>query len=321
MRRNRSLPPCRSWPVGRSWSVLLSIPVAAAIVLTLSAPGPAHAQEPVVNVDQLPCLPQGEHGVVGARVANEVPGTEVRLYFRRLHSVVEDFYWVEMEPAGAGEYWVVLPAPTDDETVRRNLRRSRDRERIPEEEDYPWAAWWLVKDTSTDRNPNGDLDDDEIRERASVGKQHPRDWMRGMDPAALEDWLRRQRYEPAEYYAAVVAPGGTLLARSPVLVAPVTDDCDMELDLRQQGMAENLVIGETAVWQEEEGEVFHWRCDGIVSRVDFAGILRVDRTCRVCVVAWWKKKSFFIPATVGSIGIGGVVIDDDDEPSPSPSEP
>lgn len=321
MRRKRLRSSYWSWTVGWSWSVLLSAPVTVAVLLTLGWPGPAHAQEPVVNVDQLPCLPQGEHGVVGARVANEVPGTEVRLYFRRLHSVVEDFYWVEMEPAGAGEYWVVLPAPTDDETVRHDLRRSRDRERTPEEVDYPWAAWWLVKDTSTDRDPNGDLDDEEIRDRASVGKQQARDWMRAMDLATLEDWLRRQTYEPTEYYAAVVAPGGTVLARSPILATPVTDDCEVELGLQQQGMADNLVIGETAVWQEEEGEVFHWLCDGIVSRVDFAGILRVDRTCRVCVVAWWKKSSLLIPTTVGSIGIGGIVIDDDDEPSPSPSVP
>lgn len=301
----------------RSCSLRLVGPVAAAALLTLCVSGSIHAQQPVVTVDQLPCLPQGEHGVVRARVVNEVAGTEVRLYFRRLHSVVEDFYWVEMEPQGTGEHWVVVPAPTDHEPVRHDLRRDRE----PEDGDHLWAAWWLAKDTSSDRNPNGDLDDDEIRERASVGKLQARDWMRAMDPAALEEWLRRQTYEPAEYYAAVVAPDGTVLARSPVLVTPVTDDCEVELDLRQQGMAKNLVIGETAVWQEEEGEVFHWLCDGIVSRVDLAGILRVDRTCRVCVVAWWKKKSFLIPVTVGSIGIGGIVIDDDDEPSPSPSEP
>jgi len=315
MRWNRLRSSCWSRPV------LLLGPAAVAALLAFSVSGPVQAQEPVVTVDQLPCLPQGEHGVVRTRVTNEVPGTEVRLYFRRLHSVVEDFYWVEMEPQGAGEYWVVVPAPTDDEPVRHDLRGDRGRDRPPEDEDYPWAAWWLAKDTSSDRNPNGDLDEDEIRERASVGKLQARDWMRAMDPAALQEWLRRQSYEPAEYYAAVVAPDGTVLARSPILATPVTDDCEVELDLRQEGMADNLVIGETAVWQEEEGEVFHWLCDGIVSRVDFAGILRVDRTCRVCVVAWWKKKSFLIPATVGSIGIGGIVIDDGDEPSPSPSEP
>lgn len=312
MRRNRASRGCRSCLIFGSACV--------AALLAAGLAGSVSAQEPVVTVDQVPCLPEGEHGVVRARVANEMPGTEVRVYFRRLHTVVEDFYWVEMEPAGGGEYWVVLPSPTDDESERHDLRRRRDSELTSDEEDYPWAAWWLVKESSTDRNPNGDLDDDDIRERASVGKLQERDWMRAMEPAELQDWLRRQKYEPAEYFAAVVAPDGAVLARSAILVTPVRDDCDVELDLRQQGMADNLVIGETAVWQEEEGEVFHWRCDGIVSRVDFAGILRIDRTCRVCVVAWWKKKSFLIP-TIGSIGIGGIVIEDDDEPSPSPSEP
>jgi hypothetical protein len=297
--------------------------VAALGALGFCAPVAAQepGQVPVVTVDQIPCLPQGEHGVVHARVENEVPGTEVRLYFRRLNSVVEDFYWVEMEAEGEGRYWVVVPSPTDDDNERHDLRRGRGRDRSGDEDDYPWAAWWLEKETSTDRDPNGDLNDDEIRERASVGKLQERDWMRTMDLSDLQDWLRRQTYEPAEYFAAVVAPDGTMLARSPILATSVTDDCEVELDLRQQGMADNLVIGETAVWQEEAGEVFHWLCDGIVSRVDFAGILRVDRKCRVCIVAWWKKKSFLIPATVGSIGIGGVIITDEDEPPVSPSVP
>lgn len=296
----------------------------AALWVAWAGSAPAAAQNPTISVEALPCLPQGGHGVARARVENEVPGTEVQLHFRRLNPLVEDFYWIEMESAGGGRYWVTVPAPDDDEFVRHDLARPRDNR----QRDYLWAAWWREKDLSNDRNPNGDLDDEVIRERASQGKTVERDWLRDMELADLQQWLREQRYEPAEYFAAVVAPDGRILARSPLEVVPVTDDCDVQLDPREEGMAGNLVIGETAPWQESEGEVFHWLCDGIVSRVDPAGILRIDRHCRTCVIAWWEKKSFLIPASIAGIGgIGGVVLDDpspftpEPEPEPSPSEP
>lgn len=289
-----------------------------ALLVAWAGPAPTAAQNPTVSVEALPCLPQGGHGVARARVENEVPGTEVQLHFRRLHPLVEDFYWVEMEAAGGGRYWVTVPAPGDQELDRHDLARPRD----DSQRDYLWAAWWREKDLSNDRNPNGDLDDDVIRQRASEGKTIERDWLRGMELADLQQWLREQRYEPAEYFAAVVAPDGRILARSPMEVAPVTDDCDVELNLREEGLSNNLVIGETARWQETEKEVFHWLCDGIVSRVDATGILRIDRYCRACVIAWWKKKSFLIPTSIGGIGgVGGVVLDDDPAPDPSPSEP
>jgi|GEM_PF-859252 len=273
--------------------------------------------EPSVTLEQLPCLPTGKHGVVRTRVAPEVTGTEVRLYFRRLHPEVEDFYWVEMEPEGGGSYWVTFPAPADEDIARHDLDRASERQ----QQENRWAAWWQAKELSNDRDPNGDLDDQVIRQRASEGKTIERDWMRSMELEDLQQWLREQRYEPAEYFAGLVTPDGRLVARSEVLVTPVTNDCDIALNLREQGLANNLVIGETAVWQQEEKEVFHWQCDGIVSRVDLAGILRVDRYCRVCVIAWWQKKSFLIPTLAGVTGVGGIVILDDDEPEPSASEP
>lgn len=306
--------------VGRvhSTSTLAALLLAFSLVSGAAA-GAAQPPTPVptVTVEQLSCLPVGEHGVVRVQVENEVPGTEVRIYFRRLHVVVEDFYWIEMEPEGGGAYWAALPSPEDEVIQREELRGSRARD---EERNYRWAAWWLAKDTSEDRDPNDDLDDDEIRERASIGKGYERDWMRSQDLEELQEWLTEQRYEPAEYFAAVVAPDGRPLARSAVRVTPVTGDCEVELSLEEKGFADNLVVGETAVWQKREGEVFHWLCDGIVSRVDFAGILRSDETCRACVIAWWKRKP--ILAGIAGVGaIGGIVITDDDEPSPSPSEP
>lgn len=122
--------------------------------------------------------------------------------------------------------------------------------------------------------------------------------------------------ETVERYLTVAEPGGRELARSASATIPVQGDCKVTLDAKQRGQAENLVIGETALPQKNR-DVLGFLCDGIVSRVDADGVLRVDDVCRVCVVAWWKKGAAM---TAPLVGIPSIIVTQDD-PEPSPSRP
>lgn len=243
-----------------------------------------------VAVDDVSCLPIGENAVAWATVDNNVPDTTVRLYFRRLHDTVEDLYYVRMEPDGNGRYWGTFPQPQDRMLDRHDLERQRreiqDQPEYQGDDDYSWANWWRSKEASDHRDPNDDLDDDLIRERASRGKQETRHWMRELDDEAFEDWLDQLENEPAEYFAAVYDGQGQRIAQSPMRVAEVRSDCRVDLTEEQAGLAANLTVGETEEWQRGE-EIFHWKCDGIVSRIDPNNVLRGDSVCRTCVIAWW----------------------------------
>lgn len=113
-----------------------------------------------------------------------------------------------------------------------------------------------------------------------------RDWMEGRDRAWLEEWLRQQRHEAAEYYVAVISPDGKALSRSRLRLVGVSDpeDCPVELGPRERGWARNLTVGETTQLQLGN-PVLHWLCDGIVSRIGANGVLRGDDFCRACVIA------------------------------------
>lgn len=144
-----------------------------------------------------------------------------------------------------------------------------------------------------------------------------RDWMAGHDRDWLENWLEEQEYEAAEYYTAVVGVDGTVTARSETRLVEVweEDDCDVEpLDEMQQGWAQNLTIGETT--PEQQGEpVFHWLCDGIVTRINHLGIYRADEYCRACVVG-------YIPMAAFAAGvISGAIIEHDPPFIPEPPPP
>jgi hypothetical protein len=66
-----------------------------------------HAQ--TIDVEQLQCIPTGDNALVKATASNEPAGESPRLYFQwRGHG---ETYWVELEPAGGGRYWGVLPRP------------------------------------------------------------------------------------------------------------------------------------------------------------------------------------------------------------------
>lgn len=114
-----------------------------------------------------------------------------------------------------------------------------------------------------------------------------------------------------EYYVATVDPDGEMLAQSERIVSPVTEDCDVELTDKERGMAENLVVGETAEEQMSD-EVVGFLCDGIISRVGPNGVMRADSICRRCIVAWWDRREALIPAAGFVGGITAVI-----EASPS----
>ena len=264
-----------------------------------------------ITLGQLDCLPTEGNGVLNATVSPETPGTTARLNFRRLNDTVEDFYYVEMEPAGGGGYWATFPQPTGDKLSAQKLKNYQYEGKTIPNANHPTAEWWRAKEGSTGRNPNGDLDAAKIQERATAGKAQQRAWMSSMDDAALQAWLDRQAVEPAEYYVSVVDAAGRQVATSPVRAAEVRKDCRTTLTPQQQGYAKNLTVGETAAWQAND-DVYHWECDGIVTRKSSTNVLRGDDRCRACIIAWWP-----LAATAGAIAVVGVTSDDPIDVSPS----
>ena len=90
-------------------------------ILTLAlAVAPAAAQTSV-TLGPLACLPQKGNGVLNATVTPEIPGATTRLYFRRMNVEVEDFYYIQMEPAGGGGYWATFPVPTESKFPKQKL--------------------------------------------------------------------------------------------------------------------------------------------------------------------------------------------------------
>jgi hypothetical protein len=98
----------------------------------------------------------------------------------------------------------------------------------------------------------------------------------------------------------------------------VTKDCKVQLSEKERGVAENMTVGETSPKQQGK-KVLAFLCDGVVTRVNSAGVRRADEVCRACVIAWWQRKGVIIPAAA-TAGIVGVIVTDDD-PEPSPSRP
>lgn len=271
-----------------------------------------NAQAPTITLGPLPCLPQKGNAVLTATISPEVPGTTARLYFRRLNVEVEDLYYVEMVPAGGGGYWATFPIPTDSKFPKKDLKNNSYEGRTIERTGNPWAEWWRAKEGSTARNPNGDLDDDTIREKATAGKTEKRSWMAPLDNSTFQKWLDDQATEPGEYFVALYDGYGRQIARSEMASVPVRSDCRVNLTPQQQGYAQNLTIGETAPWQKDD-EVFHWECTGIVTRKDTLGVLRADEKCRACVIAaWWP-----VGGAAGAVALIGVIDDDPIEISPS----
>lgn len=132
-----------------------------------------------------------------------------------------------------------------------------------------------------------------------------RDWMQGRDRDWLDDYLRDQTQEAAEYYVAVHGDDGEVRGRSQTLLTSVrANDCFEPLTPQQRGLADNLTVGETSSAQAGK-EVFHWLCEGIVTRIDPNRIYRPDEYCRACVVGFG-----FIPpiASAASGVVSGVIV-------------
>jgi hypothetical protein len=286
--------------------------LSVSMVLPLALAATADAQQTSVTLGPLACLPQNSNGVLNATVSPDLPGTSTRLYFRRMNVEVEDFYYVEMEEAGAGGYWATFPVPTESKFPKQKLDNYSYEGLKIENNGKPWAEWWRAKEGSVARNPNNDLDKDLIRERANLGKTEKRVWMQAMDNPTLQTWLDRLTTEAGEYYVAVVDGSGKVLGRSEMRTAEVRKDCKVNLTPQQEGFAKNLVIGETAAWQKDE-EVFHWECTGVTTRRDPLNVLRADDKCRACLIAaWWPAG-----AAGGAIALVGIIDDDPIDVSPS----
>ncbi len=306
-------------------AVLLVLPVAA----TAAGAEDLTTGGTSISVSPVTCLKPGANGPIGAYVESDIPGSHVRFYFRRLNDIVEDFYWVQLHPEGAGSYWGVLPQPTDAELAKHELDLEQNDvdglkpRRVEDTEDpdpFRRALWWRAKEFSDDRNPNGDLEQKKIEQRAGQGRLQQRHWMDQLTNRELQDFLEAQKYEPTEYWAAVHDSFGQVVSVTDIYVTEVRDRCDHELDQTQRGLAENLSVGETAPWQVSE-EIFHWKCEGIVTRVDAKGFFRGDEVCRACLIAWWKKKNFLLPVASGLTATGLTLIDGDSPSSASPSRP
>ena len=136
-----------------------------------------------------------------------------------------------------------------------------------------------------------------------------RDWMEDRDREWLESWLEERQQEAAEYYVAVYSATGELLGRSPTALVDVwpPDRCWEELTPEQAGWAENLTVGETTEVQARRC-LFHWLCEGIVTRIGWEGVLRPDECCRACVVA-----GFLPPAAAGG-AVAAIVISSAEQP-------
>ncbi len=149
-----------------------------------------------------------------------------------------------------------------------------------------------------------------------------RDWMEGHDREWLEDLLDDREHELAEYYVAVHDSAGQRLARSPMRLVDVldADDCEVELDLFEKGWSQNLTIGETH--EEQYGErVYHWLCDGIVTRIDWNDVIRADEFCRACVVALLPDWALPTAGALAGAAVLTQLVDESDPPAASPSRP
>ena len=117
------------------------------------------------------------------------------------------------------------------------------------------------------------------------------------------------RNEEVELYGAVVDPAGRMLSQSQVRFAKVRD-CKVDLTPKEKGVADNLIIGETASSQYKK-RVIGFLCPGIKIRIDPQGVKRADEECGPCGLAW-------LPPGLATAGILGVVVGDSPgEASPS----
>jgi len=231
------------------------------ICLVLSLLPGAITAKPGISVEQVDCFPADDHGVISVQVENEPPAASVRIYFRRLHKKnTEDFYYAIAHSKGSGKYWGALPKPTKHKLCASDGRRCL----------RELAELW-------------------INHEISKNQGFPREWLRELDQEALRRKFEQFKLEPIEFYAGLMDAAGKMLARSDIKVAPVSEECVISLNEEQKGESQNLIVGETAVWQSRgKKKLFHWQCAGVVTRIDPQGIRRAD-VCRNRFIARWEE--------------------------------
>lgn len=206
----------------------------------------------------------------------------------------------------------VMPEVDGSEQVRLYFRRLN----------RTGAEYWVGMNSGGDGQYWAAFPKPEEREQQELSDEwweilKDRDWMEGRDREWLEDYLETQEHEAAEFYVQVVNVEGERVARSKTQLVPVADyeDCRYALDPFELGQSQNLTVGETTALQQGK-EVFHWLCDGVVSRVNFEGVLRADETCRACVVAGWLP----IASAAGAL-VAGTTIEKREPPRASDTQP
>ena len=118
-----------------------------------------------------------------------------------------------------------------------------------------------------------------------------------------------------QVYFRVLDGQGQVTETTPV-VLPVERDCPVDLTMDQEAFAKNLVVGETSR-DQEDNVVLGFQCPGLISRVDIRGSLRPDEVCRSVLIAMASKKDILIPALLLGGAVGGAIILDRRDPSPS----
>lgn len=144
------------------------------------------------------------------------------------------------------------------------------------------------------------------------------------EPGSWSHWgvLPRPENENrvVEYYVSIHDLDGQVLYQSPVQYAPITDDCEVELNADQSDFADNLVIGETVADQEGK-RVIWWECEGLNVRIDVELDRRDDRSCFL-LIPWWASSSVLVPAaSIGGVGVVTIIDDSPPLPEASPSAP
>jgi hypothetical protein len=118
------------------------------------------------------------------------------------------------------------------------------------------------------------------------------------------------RNHEVEFYVAVVDAAGKMLAQTEPRSVKVQSNCQTQLGPKEQGLAENLTVGETTPNQYGK-KVIGFQCPGLKIRISHQGIRRADEECGPCGLAWLP------PTALATAGVVGVIVIDDPEPSPS----
>lgn len=118
------------------------------------------------------------------------------------------------------------------------------------------------------------------------------------------------RNHEVEFYAAVVDAAGKVVSQSETETTSVRNDCKAQLNPKEQGLAENLTIGETAENQYKK-KVLGFLCPGVKIRISHQDVRRADDECGPCGLAWLP------PALAGAGALAVALTEDDPEASPS----